>query len=383
MQVLMREDFDTLIEKLQGADYEVIAPRIREGAIVLDTVDSAGDLPAGWTDEQEGGRYTLHRTDSPSLFHYTVGPTSLKSFLYPSRSLLCRVHGGHNDFDVEEPEIEAPRRAFVGVRACELHAMAIQDHVFAGGRHPDPVYTARRNNIFLVAVNCSKAGNTCFCASMGTGPEATAHYDLVLTEVVEDGTHYFLIDAGTKTGRSILDELPLRPARAAEEEAGAAVVRNAAGSMGRSLDTEGIEDVFFENLENPLWQEVAERCLTCSNCTMACPTCFCSTVEDVSTIDNDMAERWRVWDSCFTTNFSYVFGGAIRKASSSRYRHWITHKLAAWQEQFGTPGCVGCGRCITWCPVGIDITEEAAVLRRQKETRQGEARYGAGTRTAY
>jgi Fe-S oxidoreductase len=96
---------------------------------------------------------------------------------------------------------------------------------------------------------------------------------------------------------------------------------------------------------------------------MVCPTCFCTTVEDVSDVTGDHAERWRRWDSCFTLGFSYIHGGSIRNSGKARYRQWMTHKLASWIDQFGTSGCVGCGRCITWCPVGIDITEEARAIR--------------------
>ena len=101
---------------------------------------------------------------------------------------------------------------------------------------------------------------------------------------------------------------------------------------------------------------------------MVCPTCFCTTVEDHSDLAGETAERVRSWDSCFTLDFSYVHGGSVRTETQSRYRQWMTHKLASWIDQFGTSGCVGCGRCITWCPVGIDITEEAAAIRQTRRT---------------
>jgi formate hydrogenlyase subunit 6/NADH:ubiquinone oxidoreductase subunit I len=131
----------------------------------------------------------------------------------------------------------------------------------------------------------------------------------------------------------------------------------------RHLDTAGLRDLLYENFEHPRWDNVAARCLSCANCTMVCPTCFCTTVEDVSDISGNHAERWRRWDSCFTQSFSYIHGGSVRTSAKSRYRQWMTHKLASWTDQFGTSGCVGCGRCITWCPVGIDITEEVRAIR--------------------
>ena len=135
----------------------------------------------------------------------------------------------------------------------------------------------------------------------------------------------------------------------------------------RNIDTTGIKELLYQNFEHPRWDNVAGRCLTCANCTMVCPTCFCTTVEDVTDVTGDHAERWRRWDSCFTQSFSYIHGGSVRTSAKSRYRQWMTHKLASWIDQFGSSGCVGCGRCITWCPVGIDITEEVRAIREGRE----------------
>jgi ferredoxin len=132
--------------------------------------------------------------------------------------------------------------------------------------------------------------------------------------------------------------------------------------MTRAVRTEGIRELLAATLDHPRWDDVASRCLTCTNCTLVCPTCFCSTVEDVTDLTGRTAERWRRWDSCFTLGHSYLHGGSVRSTARDRYRQWLTHKLGTWIDQFGHSGCVGCGRCITWCPVGIDITEEVAAL---------------------
>ncbi len=135
------------------------------------------------------------------------------------------------------------------------------------------------------------------------------------------------------------------------------------GTRQRHLDTTDIHDLLLNNLEHPRWAEVAERCLSCANCTMVCPTCFCASVEEVSDLSGDNVRRERAWDSCFTMEHSYTNTGTVRKTTASRYRQWLTHKLATWSDQFGTSGCVGCGRCVTWCPVAIDLTEEVAAIR--------------------
>ena len=229
----------------------------------------------------------------------------------------------------------------------------------------DSQYASRREGLFIVAVNCGQAGATCFCASMGTGPRADKGFDLSLTEVLDGGHHYFVVEAGSPEGIEVLAEVPHTIASPEQIDTADHVVTETAAQMGRKLDTLGLKELLYANVDSPQWEQIAQRCLTCGNCTMVCPTCFCTTVEDVTDSDGQTAERVRKWDSCFTLGFSYIHGGSVRISPKSRYRQWMTHKLASWQDQFGTSGCVGCGRCITWCPVGIDITEEASKMRQE------------------
>jgi ferredoxin len=279
---------------------------------------------------------------------------------------LWRAKAGGKGFQVMEEDGGTAKFAFIGVRPCEIHAIAIQDKVFLNGEYSDPFYKARRQDLFIVAVNCGRAGGTCFCASMDTGPKATFGFDLALTEVLEAGRHYFVVEVGTELGAEILREVPHKAASGEEKATAERIVAKTAGQMGRTMDTRGIKDLLYRNYENPRWDDVAKRCLTCGNCTMVCPTCFCVTVEDLTDLTGEHAERWRKWDSCFTMDFSYIHGGSVRASVMARYRQWMTHKLATWIDQFGTSGCVGCGRCITWCPVAIDITEEASAIRQSE-----------------
>ncbi len=367
---LDREALQTLILGLIDSGYQVKGPSIRDQAIVYDTISSLSDLPEGWTDEQEGGTYRLKKRPDQALFGYNVGPHSWKQFLFPPKQKLWTAKRNDQGFEIH-PENENPTRyAFLGVRACELHAIAIQDKVFLEGEYVDPAYKALRENVLIVAVNCGQAGNTCFCVSMNTGPEAKAGFDLVLTEVMDQDRHYFVIEAGSEKGVSLLGALPLKSAGQKEEIAVSKIVDRAVGQMGRTLNTEGIRSLLQDNPDHPRWDDVAKRCLSCANCTMACPTCFCATVEDVTDLSGDHTERWRNWDSCFTLDFTYINGGHARHSFKSRYRQWMTHKLSTWHDQFDTSGCVGCGRCITWCPEGIDITEETAAIRENPEPRK-------------
>jgi len=366
---LDRAGLQALFEVLKARGYRLVGPRVRDGAIVYDELASINALPAGWTDEQEGGKYRLRKREDGALFGYAVGPHSWKKFLFPPVMRLWSAKRTGNAFEIAPEQDETPRYAFIGVRSCELHAIAIQDKVFIEGKFVDPVYAARRKNAFIVAVNCSQAGGTCFCVSMKTGPKVRAGFDLALTEIIEGARHYFLVESGTEAGVQVLAQIPHRPAIEEEQKAAEQVVERTASQMGRAMDTTDIKELLYRNYGHPRWDDVASRCLTCANCTMVCPTCFCSTVEDTTDLTGEHAERWRKWDSCFQVDFSYIVGGSIRASAKSRYRQWMTHKLATWIDQFGSSGCVGCGRCITWCPVAIDITEEVRAIRETESLR--------------
>ncbi len=363
---ISREGLQDLIDLLRRRGYCVVGPALRDNAIVYDEVTALDDLPAGWTDHHDAGSYRLSRRDDGALFGYVVGPHSWKKFLHPERVRLWKARRQGDDVSLVENEKAVPRFALLGARSCELHAIAIQDKVFLGAEYRDDDYSLRRENAFIVAVNCGQAGGTCFCVSMDTGPQATSGFDLVLTEILDDGPHRFLIEAGSRGGEEVLQQLSHEDASEKDRAAAQAAVAAARGQMGRTMDTAGIKELLQGNPDHARWDDVASRCLNCANCTMVCPTCFCTTVEDVSDLSGETAERWRRWDSCFTLDFSYVHGGSVRHSSKSRYRQWMTHKLAHWLDQFGTSGCVGCGRCITWCPAGIDITEEVAAMRADK-----------------
>jgi sulfhydrogenase subunit beta (sulfur reductase) len=368
-QVLERASFDALFEALARRGYTVVGPTVRDRAIVYDELSSSADLPVGWTDEQDGGHYRLRRRDDEALFGFAVGPHSWKRYQLPPEVQLWRGRRGEGGevIDLVETPREAPRYAFLGARSCELHAMGILDRVLLGGSHPDPADRARREDVFVIAVQCGQAGGTCFCVSMGTGPTAESGFDLALTEVLEDGRHYFVVDVGSALGAEVLMDLPRAPAATGERDAARAAHARAAAQMGRELDVTDIKELLYRNYEHPRWDEVADRCLTCGNCTMVCPTCFCTTVEDVTDLEGEHVERHQRWDSCFTVDYSHIHGGAVRGSARSRYRQWMTHKLATWIDQFGSSGCVGCGRCITWCPVAIDITEEARAIRESED----------------
>ena len=360
---------EALVSALHARGYRVLGPRLRDGAIVYDDLERADQLPVGWTDAQAPGRYRVERREDEARFGYAVGPHSWKQFLLPARVRIWRSRRDGEGFEIEADETDRPPLALVGVRGCELSAIAIQDRVLLGGEYVEADYAARRDGAFIVAVDCFEPADTCFCTSMGGGPQIRGVCDLVLSEIL-DGEHRFLVRAGSERGAEVLRGLPQRSPVAADLAASQAAVDGAAVRMTRSVQSGDLRDLLARNLEHPRWEEVAERCLTCGNCTMVCPTCFCTSVEDVSDLAGNEAERVRLWESCFSVDHSFLHGGALRRSGRSRYRQWLTHKFGTWHDQFDSSGCVGCGRCIAWCPVGIDVTEELAAIRETDGARQ-------------
>lgn len=348
-----------LVDLLMERGYRVIGPTMRDNAIVLAELESAADLPHGWGVDVAPGRYRVRRRDDDAAFGHSAGPQSWKQFLHPPRQ---RLWAGTRDGGTE-PHTEDDRPcAFIGVRGCDLAAIATLDRVLGRGDYPDEAFVGRRRRIFVVAVNCTEPGGLCFCASMGTGPAVGPGYDLALTERVDGSGAQppsYLVEIGTPEGAEVLASIPHQAAGAEEIDCARADVEDAAHHMGRQMPQADLRNLLIDARESPQWEEVASRCLTCGNCTMVCPTCFCTSTEDVSDLTGEHAERWRHWASCFEFDFTYVHGGgSVRRSGASRYRHWLTHKLGTWHDQFGMSGCVGCGRCIAWCPTGIDITEE-------------------------
>ncbi|MFY9889819.1 MAG: 4Fe-4S dicluster domain-containing protein [Streptosporangiaceae bacterium] len=358
---------DSLHAELTAAGYRVIGPQVRGDAIVLGELATAGDLPFGWGVTLSPGGYRLRERADRAAFGHSAGPGSWKEFLHPPRQQLWSADRSEDglDFSVRSEQDPPPRLAFLGVRPCDLRAIQIQDRVLGGDGH-ESRYAQRRAAVFIVAVNCTEPGETCFCTSMGTGPQAGPGYDLMLTELAGP-EHSFIVEAGSQAGAQILDRLPVRaPDAGAAERAGTAI-EAARGQMGRTMPAGGLRELLADSLQAARWDDVASRCLTCGNCTLACPTCFCTTIEDSTDLSGDHAERWQSWASCFDLDFSGLHGGPVRTTGHSRYRQWLTHKLGTWHDQFGESGCVGCGRCIVWCPVGIDLTEEVAALRAERD----------------
>ncbi len=355
------EGLDQLVARLHALGYEVMGPTLREGAVVPGPLTSVANLPKGVHDLQSPGRYAVVTSEDEGLFEWAVGPGSWKPEFFPPTQVLWRGEVVGDTVVFKVPERPSPPLAIVGARPCDAAALGVLDRVLRDGSHRDPRYGDRRDSVFIAVVECASPAETCFCASMRSGPGIAEGFDLALTELNDEQGHRFVVRTGTPRGADVLSSIPYRPASEHDLAARSRILDEATRMMKRSLPYDGVASLLARNVENPWWADVAQRCLSCANCTMVCPTCFCSDVHDTSDLSGAL-ERNRTWSSCFDLEHSYLHGGAVHASSKSRYRQWMTHKLSTWWDQFDSTGCVGCGRCIVWCPVGIDITEEVAAI---------------------
>ena len=358
--VIDRLGLGALVGELQRRGYRVVGPTLRDNAIVLAELAGAEDLPFGWGVDVAPGTYRLRQRADGAAFAHSAGPQSWKQFVHPARQRVWSSETAAGEDPAES------RYAFLGVRGCDLAALSVLDKVLLAGAHPDSAYGRRRTGAFVVAVNCTEPGGLCFCSSMGTGPACGPGYDLALTECADGDDLSYVVEVGSQDGAEVLEAVPRRPAEAGEQEAVVAEIAAAASKMGRQMPQGDLRQLLVDSRQSPHWSQVASRCLTCGNCTMVCPTCFCTSTSDVTDLTGDHAERWMEWASCFELDFSFIHEGPVRRSGESRYRQWLTHKLSSWHDQFGSSGCVGCGRCIAWCPTGIDITEEMTAFHREQ-----------------
>lgn len=356
---LPHERLDALLAAIRAAGWQCVGPRVEQGAIVMAPLAGGESLPRGLQADQAPGRYRPGTDAQRRYFAWANGPQAIKPLTFaPQESLWRVVRDADGALAFEAVVAAAPKLAVIGVRACDLAALALQDAHFLHEGRIDAHYAARRAQLFLVAVQCAVPAATCFCASTGDGPTPTVGYDLALAEL-DDG---FVIVAGSMPGRTVLQGLDLAAATPAQIAAARAQGDAAAAAQTRHLPGRDLRDVLMARLEHPQWDAVAARCLACGNCTAVCPTCFCHAEHEMPALDGTSSRHLREWDSCFGATHGHLHGFNVRPDIRTRYRQWLTHKLAGWHDQFGRSGCVGCGRCIAWCPAGIDFTAEVAAL---------------------
>jgi sulfhydrogenase subunit beta (sulfur reductase) len=260
----------------------------------------------------------------------------LKKYLVPSSELMFKLGG-----EKVEAVLPQTRYAFVGLHICEINAIKRLDMVL----HDDPYYKARRDNMLVIGVSC-KPTDECFCQSMEANVLPEGVCDIFLKE---DGDGYTAL-AGSEAGRRLLSGHRFQPS---DKKILKVKVEY---DDKKHVDLEKVWANMVKNYSSPLWDEMAKVCLGCANCTVVCPLCYCYDVQDITAVSPENPERHKCWDSCTLLNFATVTGGhKFRKDIKSRFKNIYTHKFKSYVDEFSVTACVGCGRCITFCPAGINM----------------------------
>ncbi len=336
--ILSEGGIPTFLERLHQ-DASVCGPRGEDSEYKFGPIDDPEDLDLG--------------------YDTTILP--IKKYFFPPRETIFTFENGQTS-EISDI-IPQEKKILLGVHPCDLAALDFLDRVFLGFRS-DPRYLRRRDNFLIFALTCKEVGKECFCLSMGTGPEASDGYDVLMTDI---GGKY-LLEAGTPQGEDILRSLQLPQAREEDFEAKMSLIESLKESFTRSIDMEGMPELCMQSQDHPVWEREGEICLACGQCGNVCPTCFCFDIRERVEPSLNKGERYREWDVCLLKEFSQVaMGGNFRPERSARLRQFICHNLSYGSYQYSMTKCVGCGRCIKVCPVDIDITEIAHELREKPE----------------
>lgn len=363
--IKIKKAFLKFIFETLSKSHRIIGPKIENDVLIL-TETGFEDIPSGYKDRQKPGSYKISKENENDIFSFSIGPDSFKRFFHPPMKELFNFKKTKKAISLTPVLKNEKPLALIGVRACDISAIKLYDRVFLEGVVRDSNYESLRKDALIIGVNCLYPGDNCFCSSMGTGPEIKDNFDIAITELKD----CFLMEIGSVAGKKIIEGLPSDRVEESDMNEKASVIENCRRLIKKSVRAEELPWLIYKNLEHPRWSDIARRDLECGNCTQVCPTCFCNSSYDylqLSGVANKSSEisgvRVMKWDSCFSRNFARVHGGNFRPSRRARFRQWMSHKLAYTFEQFGLTGCVGCGRCITWCPAGIDITQELEALR--------------------
>ncbi len=309
---------------------------------------------------EQDGRYAFKRltrwSDARLDYDRTILPP--KKYFFPPRETTFRYVPGEGFI----PNTDGLDQKIIlfGVHACDVYAVNILDEVFAG-RYRDPYYHTRRKNIAIIGIDCMP-DKQCFCRSMRA-------------DFVDHGFDLFLYDIGDSyhalVGTALGDDMVLASGRMFEplgaEEIEEYKQRSQVKRKAFQLDVEirDLPEIFEMEYQSAMWNEIGERCLSCGSCSMVCPTCYCFDVADDVELGSVAGNRTRWWDSCLFSSHALVASGEnFRPSRPSRVKNRFYHKQRGFVAEYGRPSCVGCGRCLSACPVGIDMIEVVERLRR-------------------
>jgi ferredoxin len=261
----------------------------------------------------------------------------------------------------KETDLEEKRDNIIfAIRPCDARSFSLLDPVFKGD-FPDPYYLNRKNKAVLIGIACTEPFINCFCTSIEGNPFSKDGLDLLFTEL--NGSFY--IEVITEKGKKITDKAStlLTPSSAEESKQKEKLKQASEGKIKRQIDLKGIPEKLTGIFEHPIWQQFAMKCIGCGICTYSCPTCYCFDMQDEITARK--GRRVRIWDSCMFAEYTiHASGHNPRPTKSERLKNRIYHKFKFNVDNFTVFSCVGCGRCITLCPVNVDLIENLLAIKK-------------------
>jgi sulfhydrogenase subunit beta (sulfur reductase) len=326
----------------------------------LKAIEPFGEL---WGPVKNGEGYSLERIKDFNAIDLTALRTKIpfKKLLFPPKFSMFSF----DEKGVTETLDNIPKRVIFGLHPCDLHALMTLDNFFSSN-DPDPYYQKRRERTAIIGLSCLP-DDKCFCKTTNTH-YAEGGFDLALT-VLEDK---FLVWVGSSLGDDMTRACPeLIDENVGHEDLEEYIKwrEKRESSFRLEMDFTGMPSIMELCWDNPIWDELGEKCLSCGACTIVCPTCPCFNVIDEINLKRTEGERMRQWDSCMFREYSMVAGNHnFREARAARLKLRFTHKLQAFVGKFGEPACTGCGRCIDTCPVDIDIRTVGMRLKGEEVT---------------
>jgi sulfhydrogenase subunit beta (sulfur reductase) len=338
-KILKKDRLPGFLERLMG-ERQVFAP-VKKGEVIL-----------------------IREIDSPSqvTLEYRNAKESPKSVFFPQREALFRYRAEKGKAEVKVPTDAGKGRVLLfGIRPCDARGLLLLDKVFGGGCG-DPYYTDKRNGTVVVSLGCADPNPSCFCLSMGGGPCSAEGSDVLLLDL---GDRY-LAEAVSEKGVALLEDKAFEESDGKSLSLAEKAKKQAEASMQPVAKKEKLEQELERLFSDPVWKDLAESCLSCGICTYLCPTCHCFDLCDEAA--GQAGERIRVWDSCQFPLFTQQASGFNpRPTVKERFRQRIMHKLSYLPKSQSMTGCVGCGRCVTECPVNLDIREVIVSLSEGNE----------------
>lgn len=344
-------DLYSLIQAIPE-EYRVIGPKKENYSLNLGELKNPRDLALGYISEEDRGIYRLYKEEGSMSIDRARYMNHPKYFTHLPTEELYRTKKTNGSFEVEEPEMDKRKLAFVLIKSCDISALHCMDRVF-DQKYKDPSYNATREDTLIIGANCFHPGKNCFCTTFNAGPTTDKGFDLQLSDFGDK----YMVEVGTEKGAELLSQIPSHPAGADDLQKKEMMTERSKRLMFKAFDIKKGVKTLNENYEHPYWDELKNDCFSCTNCISVCPLCFCYEVSDESNVTRTESRRVRKWDACQDLNFAGIHGANFREDRAARLKHWVNHKIHWQHDQYGCSGCTGCSRCITWCPIGIDITE--------------------------